>query len=290
MDKRQNKIITPVDFSPASLAAVKAGAWFAKLHSSELILLFVLEHAGGILRDEPAETRRIKAAEEQLGKIIATLARDGVNASLMIEHGKPYKAILKTSEEIRSEMIVMGSFGDESREYGLLGSNTTRVVRAATCPVLSVRDPLESFNGKKILMPVDTKFGIRELRSYLQTYHKAYQPEVLLVNVVKPRQSDHELVRDHMKHQVEMLHKQGIANVKTHLIEDSDITEALLNYAQEEKVDMIWMETHGREGMANLVLGSVTEEVLNQSMIPVLSLHPVRRELHTHYSAPNLPV
>jgi nucleotide-binding universal stress UspA family protein len=290
MTTRQKKIIVPVDFSAASLAALKAGAWFSQQHQSELVLLYVVEHAGGIFRDEAAEARRRNAAENQLNQLAAQLAKEGVQVSLMFEEGKPYKAILKASEDVLAEMIVMGAYGDASREYGLAGSNTTRVIRAANCPVLSVRDPLGDFDGNKLMIPVDPQFGIRELRSYLQQYHEQFNPEVVLVSVAKPKHTDVAKLADYLSQQRDTLHKQGISKVRTQVLENSDVTSALLSFAATEKVDMIWMETHGREGVSNLVLGSITEEVLNQSSIPVLSLHPVRKADHTYYSSPNLPV
>jgi nucleotide-binding universal stress UspA family protein len=45
---------------------------------------------------------------------------------------------------------------------------------------------------------------------------------------------------------------------------------AILDYAEEEGVDLVVMGTHGRRGLDRLVLGSVTERVLRASPVPVL--------------------
>lgn len=49
---------------------------------------------------------------------------------------------------------------------------------------------------------------------------------------------------------------------------------AIVEYAEDRNVDLVVMPTHGRTGVARLVLGSVTERVVRQSEIPVLTMRP----------------
>lgn len=48
----------------------------------------------------------------------------------------------------------------------------------------------------------------------------------------------------------------------------------IVDCAEEEKVDLIVMSTHGRSGLPRLMLGSVTEKVLRSSSCPVLATPP----------------
>lgn len=47
----------------------------------------------------------------------------------------------------------------------------------------------------------------------------------------------------------------------------------ILSYADEADVDVIVMGTHGRTGVKRALLGSVTEDVVRHSAIPVLTVH-----------------
>lgn len=49
------------------------------------------------------------------------------------------KAILRQAEAATADLIVMGAQGTGGLELMLYGSNTQHVVRAAPCPVLTVR-------------------------------------------------------------------------------------------------------------------------------------------------------
>lgn len=52
-----------------------------------------------------------------------------------------------------------------------------------------------------------------------------------------------------------------------------DVAETILETAREQKVDLIVMGTHGRHGLAHLMLGSVAERVLRDAPCPVLTTH-----------------
>jgi nucleotide-binding universal stress UspA family protein len=54
----------------------------------------------------------------------------------------------------------------------------------------------------------------------------------------------------------------------------SDTAKAILTVAREIKPDLIVMSTHGRSGLARLILGSVTDGVIREAPCPVLTIRP----------------
>jgi nucleotide-binding universal stress UspA family protein len=52
--------------------------------------------------------------------------------------------------------------------------------------------------------------------------------------------------------------------------------EAILEVGRARGCDLIVIATHGRRGVARVLLGSVTEKVVRTSLIPVLTVHPGR--------------
>ncbi len=52
--------------------------------------------------------------------------------------------------------------------------------------------------------------------------------------------------------------------------------DQIVKFASEEDIDLIIMATHGRSGIAHVVLGSVAEKVVQRSTVPVLTVKPER--------------
>lgn len=65
----------------------------------------------------------------------------------------------------------------------------------------------------------------------------------------------------------------------TTLVREGAPGPEIIAAADEIGADLIVMSTHGRTGLARLLVGSVTEEVIRRSGRPVLVLRPSEREL-----------
>lgn len=63
--------------------------------------------------------------------------------------------------------------------------------------------------------------------------------------------------------------------VETDVLTGESVADAISRYAEERKVSFIALSTHGRTGLARLVMGSVTEAVLRRASVPVV-VFPVR--------------
>jgi nucleotide-binding universal stress UspA family protein len=54
-------------------------------------------------------------------------------------YGKPWREVLRVSDEKQSDLIVIGVQGRAAADLLFLGSTTQHVVREASCPVLTLR-------------------------------------------------------------------------------------------------------------------------------------------------------
>ena len=62
----------------------------------------------------------------------------------------------------------------------------------------------------------------------------------------------------------------------THKILSGDVAESILEYVEEEGIDMIVMGTHGYKGLDKILFGSVAEKVVKMAKCPVLTINPYR--------------
>lgn len=65
----------------------------------------------------------------------------------------------------------------------------------------------------------------------------------------------------------------GVEDTKTALIISPNAANGICHYAEKEDVDMIVLSTHGRTGLAHLLIGSVAEKVVRHASCPVLTVH-----------------
>lgn len=138
-------ILTPVDFSNVSTAVIKAAVDLAKLTSSRLLLLHVVQ--------PPVITSEYGAVMANIQEIIAIsentsrkhlarwqqkLAKVGVTASTALATGAPVTHIVEQAKKSRAAYIVMGSHGHSALYDLFAGSTTTGVLKRSPCPVLVV--------------------------------------------------------------------------------------------------------------------------------------------------------
>jgi nucleotide-binding universal stress UspA family protein len=67
-------------------------------------------------------------------------------------------------------------------------------------------------------------------------------------------------------------HLGDIDDVKSALVVSKNAADGICHYAEREGVDLIVLSTHGRSGLAHLLIGSVAEKVVRHASCPVLTL------------------
>ncbi len=77
-----------------------------------------------------------------------------------------------------------------------------------------------------------------------------------------------ERVGDYLNRTGESLKKKGVT-IST-IVSSGNAADEILKAAEEAKVDLIAMSTHGRSGLRRLAFGSITDKVLHRSHVPVL--------------------
>jgi nucleotide-binding universal stress UspA family protein len=140
-------ILCPVDFSASSTEALDYAVWLAAEARSHLIVLHVLE---ALPSEDPRALMHFHMPEylsfleidarERMQQIVPEEVRSGIRPELVIASGKPYREVLRVAQEREAGLIVMGVGGRSALDLTLFGSTTNHVVRAASCPVLTIRE------------------------------------------------------------------------------------------------------------------------------------------------------
>jgi nucleotide-binding universal stress UspA family protein len=140
------RILCALDFSPASLQALGFALDLVRQVNGSLIVLHTVEW---LAEHEPRENVHFNVPEyrqylldDAKARIVAQLEGESRAWSAiepMVTAGRAYREILRVAAEQRVDLIVMGTQGRGGLGLALAGSATQQVVRAATCPVLTVQ-------------------------------------------------------------------------------------------------------------------------------------------------------
>jgi nucleotide-binding universal stress UspA family protein len=140
-------ILHPTDFSTRSARALELACLLAQQCGARVIVLHVIDYVRPVYSGVslppppppmPAEERN--AISNQLNQIQAPVP--GVKLEHRLVEGDPAEAILLVAQELNCDLIVMGTHGRTGLGRLLMGSVAENVLRAATCPVVTVRVPL----------------------------------------------------------------------------------------------------------------------------------------------------
>jgi nucleotide-binding universal stress UspA family protein len=138
-----NHILLGVDGSEHALHAAKTAGDLARGVGSEILRVVVAFEPVPSYLGEPnmqvALSARMKEAETMLEEAIKQIGEIPGEVHTEILEGSPAEAILDVANTRKSDLIVMGSRGFGGLAGALLGSQSQKVVRHASCPVLVVR-------------------------------------------------------------------------------------------------------------------------------------------------------
>jgi len=145
------KILVPTDFSPASRKSLSYALRFAEGLNSEITLLHVLEpETPATLAGAPAAAafseEELADAEEALRALADSTKTAGCAATKSIlRTGVSTHEIVEAAKELDVDLIVIATHGFTGWKRFAIGSTAERVARAATCPVLVVREKEHDF-------------------------------------------------------------------------------------------------------------------------------------------------
>jgi len=145
MLERIRTIVVPVDFSNASVCALRAAASLAEKHSAAIHVLHVYQDVFSVL-----SMRTFDLNEEVVEKTMLDEIKDHMDALLNIagieitpvqavRKGGAAECILRYSKNVHADLIVIATNARSGLENLFIGSVTQRIVRSAHCPVLTCR-------------------------------------------------------------------------------------------------------------------------------------------------------
>jgi nucleotide-binding universal stress UspA family protein len=241
-----------------------------------------------------AQLAAIAEADADLAAAARTLRSEGLSVEARVCYGSPAPAIVDEARLGQADLIVMSTHGRGGVGRWIYGSVADGVLRQAETPVLVVppaADPAWSRTGDaRVLVPLDGSALADEALGPAAALAVALGATLVLVRVVEPLSYGYlygqpylptteldfaetkRTAEDDLAALAQRLRAQG-HRVATR-VEVGPPVQTLAWIAADEGVAAIAMATHGRGGLARLVMGSVATGLLQRAELPVLLVRP----------------
>ncbi len=278
------RILVATDFSKTARVAQRSAELLARESGAGLTLAHVVDFpAASYAFDSELRQTWIEQARKRLEAAAVRSRAGGVAVrGTELRVGKPWFEVLEIAREVGADLICIGNSGHSRFERLLLGSTAENVIRHAEVPVLVTRSrPLGRL--QRVLVPVDFDEGSRRAlalaakglpgRARMEAFHAVSPIAVMEPWFPVEPPSEAEVRRDLRA----FLASSGAKDARTSVTLSADPGQAILRRARSWKADVIVISTHGRGGLAHVLLGSVAERVARYADRPVLVLPPPGR-------------
>ncbi|MEY7851107.1 universal stress protein [Natrarchaeobius sp. A-rgal3] len=297
MSRLIDSILIPTDGSDGALEGAKHALALASRTDADVHVLSVVAVRSDV--DESIDAPEsvyasLEAEAEDAVEAVASMARShdaDLEVTTTVTRGTPFQSIREYATRRGIDVIAMGTKGRSGLDRVLLGSVTENVLRTARTPVLAVppnadATEIDEVAFDEFLLPTDgsdgaaiaTDWGIELARRLGSTIHTVYSVDSSRLGVGEPAD-----LLSALEHRGEdaldsVRQRAGDAGVSVSgALATGSPTDVVLTTAAKREVDLIVMGTHGRTGIGQWFLGSVTENVVRQADVPVFCV-PVSTE------------
>jgi nucleotide-binding universal stress UspA family protein len=277
------RILCPVDLSLHSRYALEHAVVLARWYRSKVVVF----HAHDAHEDRGA-------ALQQIASLVEPLRPSGVELDAVAIAGPPVQSILEVARSLPADVVVMGTHGRGGLDHLVLGSVAEKVLRKASCPVLTVpprvsAPPREApVLMNRILCPVDFSAWSMQALRYAQSIAAEADGELLVLHVIEGLHAerltsypDFNVAKylDHLEIEAGTRLKKAIPSdangghrTKPLIVRGTRAYEDILGLARERDVHLIVIGVHGRSAMDLALFGSTTHHVIRAAICPVLTL------------------
>lgn len=269
------KLLVPVDFSAKSEEALDVAVQLAKKNNSKIYLLHCVElpvrYTTRSTSELPEALYFIKLAQQNIHETAEKLAHQGLSVVPILETISLADSVENIIKREGIDFVIMGSTGASGAKEVFIGSNAEKVVRSSQVPVLVIKAKTKIDQIKKIVFACD----------FSQKYENAFEKAVVLARLLRAKIDfvyintpyAFRTTREIKQLMDDFAHKhREIRSHNIHTYDDFRIEEGIMNFAQDHDSDLICMFPVRRSGIAHFFNGSISEDIVNHSDKPVLTI------------------
>jgi len=270
-------ILIPTDFSESARNASEFGIELAKLLDLPIKFLHSIQTPVDWSKlnkqDEnkyPESKAKINNAKEQLRSWEKKAEEKYVEAEHTLIFNTGMEELNNYVNPENYELVIMGTHGTKGFEK-ILGSNTQKLIRQSKVPVLAIKYKFNISNLNKILIATDLKEESQSAFKHIFKILGNLNTEKNLIYINTPYNfKEYEEIESLMSN---FLKNCGVKNIKTQSLSANNEARGIGMAINKIKPDLFTSITHQRSGLDTIFSPSITEEIINNYDLPVLSIN-----------------
>ena len=287
------KILVPTDFSETATAALNQAVFMAKAAKAHLEILYVIEPEMNFSANipMPQSENYYESLNENLLVKLKKIAEDiknknSIEVSYQTKYNGVYKNVCAVATDNDFDLIIMGTHGNSGVSEFFAGSNASKVIAHAECPVITIQKSYDK-NFKNIILPIRSDVDSRQKVDYVYEIAKLFSSTVHITGFAKEG-DDTELttVQQYVNQVDDYLTKLNILCTNT-IISGSNFTKEIIEHATKNNADLIAVMNDTSFSFEHLIKGPYAKQLVNHSLIPILSV-PISVNSDSTYYSPYL--
>jgi nucleotide-binding universal stress UspA family protein len=271
-------ILFPTDFSGNAAHASEYAGMLAKIYDANIVVLntyfipMVPENPMAYEAQSAIESNKEEAIKD-LEKFTATLISKAhlhpARVSQRVAYGFPADKITEIANEIKADMIVMGTKGASDILDKWLGTNAQKVMKEALCPVWIIPSHTYIVHPKKIMYAADFKED------------EAIATQRFL-DIVKPLEAVNKVIHinDFFEKNTESIVHEKVVDLRDEFKEENvlirnikreDVIEGLETYIETFKPNVLALAVHEKSFLEKIFDTSVTKHFVQEAQLPILT-------------------
>ena len=271
------KILVPVDFSKPSEYAAKIAAKIAKKIGATVYLIHLIELPSGDVGmgasnkfSIPESMLYLRKTKEKIVAFKEKKFPKDIKIEYFIKINTPFEGIKKCAHKINADLIVMGSKGHSEFEEIMIGSNTEKVVRTSTVPVIIIKKDDKNFKLKNLVFASNFKKDDKAVFNKFIGFANQFKSKIHLLRINTP--SNFESSREATKKIKRFIKSYELPKYSINIYNDTSVEKGILNFSKDNNSDLIALCTHGRSGLSHLFSPSVSKKLSKFAAIPILTI------------------
>lgn len=266
-------VLTPIDFSESSLNAFESALAIAEKNNASFTIIHVQDNT--FESDLSSSSINHKIADN-FGDVLNALAdaahsKLGKAPRLILGEGPISASIVNAANKYACDLIVMGTHGASGFRELFIGTNTYKVIKYATCPVLIIPTKKKYRQFNNIIFPLKPLPGALKKYDLVRCMlHEKDESYLQILCLSSTKNEDDEQILEYLVDELKEKISGEPTKISTQFSFGNNIAEKVLKTADDVRADLILLTPSIDISNKHFFIGPYTQRILHHAKTPVL--------------------